>query len=229
MTPRTGRLIVEGGIYHVLARGNNGQAVFHHDADYRRYLELLAAYAATHGLRVRHFVLMPTHVHLILEPALGASLSRAMLGLSLAYTLYYQKRYGYQGHLWRGRFTSLPLDPESDLLEHGRYVELHPVRSGLVSDPANYGWSSYPVYADGVTSPLVEPHGPYCRLGAWPTERQERYRRFVREGLHGQPVDPRLPLGRRGRGRPRKLQPILSQFLSALLLCFAKVVAALRL
>ena len=228
MTPRAGRLLVDGGLYHVLSRGNNAQAIFRHDTDYRRYLELLAAYAATHGLRVRHFVLMPTHVHLILEPALGASLSRAMLGLSLAYTLYYQKRYRYHGHLWQGRFKSPLLEPEA-LLEHGRYVELHPVRSGLVSDPANYGWSSYPVYAHGVMSPLVEPHESYRRLGAGAAEQQERYRRFVREGLCAHSADPRLPLGRRGRGRPRKLQPILSQLLSALMLCCAKVVAALHL
>jgi putative transposase len=198
---------VEGGVYHVLTRGNNAQAIFHHEADYRRYLELLTAYAATHDLRVHHFVLMPTHVHLIVTPAAGEALSRAMRGLNLAYALSYQKRYRYQGHLWRGRFTSLPLDPESDLLEHGRYVELHPVRSGLVADPAAYAWSSYRVYADGVVSPLVEPHERYHLLGADALQRREHYRRFILEGLRAQPLDPRLPLGGRRRGRPRKLQP----------------------
>ena len=209
MTPRAGRVIVDGGIYHVLTRGNNGQAVFHHEADYHRYLELLAAYAATHGLRVRHFVLMPTHVHLILEPVLGESLSRAMLGLNLAYVLYYQKRYRYGGHLWRGRFTSVLLNRDGELLEHGRYVELHPVRSGLAADPANYAWSSYRVYADGVVSPPVEPHERYRLLGTDALQRREQYRRFVLEGLQAQPLDPYpcLLLGRGGRGRPRKLQP----------------------
>jgi putative transposase len=207
MAPRTGRLIVDGGVYHVLTRGNNGQTVFHHDTDYRRYLELLSAYAATHGLRVRHFVLMPSHVHLILEPVSGESLSRAMLGLNLAYTLYYQKRYRYRGHLWRGRFTSLLLNRDGELLDHGRYVELHPVRSGLAADPAAYAWSSYRVYADGVVSPLVEPHERYHLLGADALQRREHYRRFILEGLRAQPLDPRLPLGGRRRGRPRKLQP----------------------
>ena len=207
MTPRAGRLLVDGGLYHVLSRGNNAQAIFRHDTDYRRYLELLTAYAATHGLRVHHFVLMPDHLHLILEPAAADALSRAMRGLNLAYALYYQKRYGYQGHLWRGRFISLPLDREADLLEHGRYIEAHPVRSGLVQDPVHYSWSSYRVYADNVASPLVDPHEPYLRLGEGVAERQARYRQFIREGLNARPEDLRTPLRRGRRGRPRKLQP----------------------
>ncbi len=209
MTPRAGRLLVDGGVYHVLNRGNNAQTIFRHDTDYRRYLALLTAYAATYGLRVRHFVLMPDHLHLILEPTTTDALSRAMRGLNLAYTLYYQKRYGHQGHLWRGRFISLHLDREADVLEHGRYIEAHPVRSGLVQDPANYAWSSYRVYADNAASPLVDPHEPYLRLGAGVAERRERYRRFIREGLQTRPEDLQTPLRRGRRGRPRKLQSTL--------------------
>ena len=109
MTPRTGRSIIDGGIYHLLARSNNRQLVFPQDADCRRYLELLAAAAREHGLLVFHYALMPDHVHLILEASIGRSLSRAMHRLNLAYALHYRKRYGYHGHLWRGRFKSLRL------------------------------------------------------------------------------------------------------------------------
>jgi putative transposase len=207
MTPRGARVVVEGGVYHVLTRSNNKQPVFRQEADYRRYLELLCAYAATHALRVRHFALLPDHVHLILEPAARTSLSRAMLSLNLAYALYYRKRYGYEGHLWRGRFTSLLLDPDIQLLEHARYIELHPVRSGLAADPSGYAWSSYRAYAEGILALPAEPHEPYERLGATPKERCDRYRRFVLQGLRTPPLDPRLPIGRRRRGRPRRPEP----------------------
>ena len=209
MTPRAGRALIDGGVYHVLSRGNNAQAIFRHDTDYRRYLALLTASAATHGLRVHHFVLLPTHLHLILALTAADALSRAMRGLNLAYALYYQKRYGYAGHLWRGRFHSLPLGREADLLEHGRYLEAHPVRSGLVQHPANYSWSSYRVYADHAASPLVDLHEPYVRLGAGVAERQERYRQFIREGLHLRSEELQTPLRRGRRGRPRKCQPTL--------------------
>lgn len=205
MAPRTGRLIVDGGLYHVLTRGNNNQAVFRQDADCRRYLTLLAAYARACGLSVCHYALLPDHVHLIVEVSVGTSLSRAMLGLNLAYALSYRKRYGYHGHLWRGRFKSRLLSPGSELPEHGRYVELHPVRSGLVADPANYTWTSYRAHAQGAADPVVSPHVWYRQLGVSDAERREGYRRFVLEALSAPSPEPIFRAG--GPGRPRKLQP----------------------
>ena len=202
MTPRTGRSIVDGGIYHVLIRSNNRQPIFPHDADCRRYLDLLAASAREHGLTVFHYALMPDHVHLILEAAIGRSLSRAMHRLNLAYALHYRKRYAYHGHLWRGRFKTLRLSPGSELPEHGRYVELHPVRSGLVDDPERYSWTSYRAYAAGVTDPVIAPHLWYQHLGAVDAERRERYRQFVLQGLNARSTDPVFKFS--PPGRPRK-------------------------
>ena len=84
--PRTARVLIDGGTYHVLTRGNNGQAVFHQEADYRRYLHLLSETVDTYRLRLHHFVLMPNHVHLIVQIPTGLALSRAMLRLNLTYT-----------------------------------------------------------------------------------------------------------------------------------------------
>ena len=202
MTPRTGRVIVDGGIYHVLVRSNNRQPIFPQDADCRRYLELLAAAAREHGLTVFHYALMPDHVHLILEAGIGRSLSRAMHSLNLAYALHYRKRQAYHGHLWRGRFKMLRLSPGGELPEHGRYVELHPVRSGLVTDPARYHWTSYRAYADGATDPVIAPHAWYQHLGTADAERRERYRQFVLQGLHAPSTGPVFQFA--PPGRPRK-------------------------
>ena len=184
--PRSARVLIDGGTYHVLTRGNNGQPVFLHEADCERYLQLLASYANQHRLKVYHFVLMPNHVHLVLEVPVGPMLSRAMSGLNLSYSLYFRKRHRYSGHLWQGRFHSLLINRDTCLLTCGRDIELNPVRAGLVQEPGAYPWSSYQAYAQGIEMPCLAPHPLYEGLGATADERQERYRRFIREGLESQ-------------------------------------------
>ena len=217
--PRAARRLIDGGTYHVLTRGNNGQMVFHHEADYQRYLRILSGCLKAHQMRLHHFALMPNHVHLILRVPIGTTLSTVMQRLNLTYTLYYRKRYRYAGYLWQGRFKSLLIDRESYLLECGRYVELNPVRAGLTDDPGAYPWSSYQVYAEGRPNPLVHPNPLYHVLGRTENERRLRYQQFIRDGIrqrtHAQligsasPVDSENPLdvfaSRRRRGRPRRL------------------------
>lgn len=233
--PRTGRQLVDGGTYHVLTRGNNGQAVFHHDADFQRYLQIFSACAKEHGLRIHHYALMPNHVHLVLQAAVGQELSRAMLSANLTYSLFYRRAHRYTGHLWQGRFKSLLIDRDSYLGECGRYIELNPVRAGLVQDPANYPWSSYRAYAEGKPDALLTRNPLYEGLGRTTAERQLRYREFIAEGIrmheakNQQPERPSSPYGLlhqkskppmsletwlglsrgRGRGRPKRT-PVLS-------------------
>jgi len=203
------RIVIDGGTYHVLTRGNNGQPVFHGDLDFQRYLQLLSRYAQEHQLKVYHFVLMPNHVHLVLEVVRGESLSKAMLGLNLTYALYYRKRHRYSGHLWQGRFKSLLIDPERHLLACGRYVELNPVRAGLVTDPTAYPWSSYRTYAVGVEHALVSHHPIYERLGTSAVERQNRYRQFVQEELAIRPSVSPHSLIRIPSPLPKRLEDLL--------------------
>lgn len=181
--PRAGRVIIDGGTYHVLTRGNNGQAVFHDDVDYKRYLKLLSSYAREYQLKMYHFALMPNHVHLVLQVTDGLALSKAMHGLNLSYSLYYRKRYKYLGHLWQGRFKNLFIDRESYLLECGRYVELNPVRANLARDPGEYAWSSYRTYAEGLENPLIAANPLYEQLGVSTELRQQAYRQFIRDGM----------------------------------------------
>lgn len=174
----------------MLARGNNGQTIFHRDEDYQRYLQLLATYARAHTMRLYHFVLMPNHVHLVLDVLYGIGLSHAMRGLNLSYSLFYRKRYRYSGHLWQGRFKSLLIDRDRFLLECGRFVELNPIRAALVRDPKDYAWSSARTYAEGLPNALLSPHPLYQALGASPAERQERYRQFLHDGIIAQRLQP---------------------------------------
>ena len=226
--PRTPRVIVDGATYHVLARGNNGQPIFHEAADYQRYLQLVAAHTRRHAIKVYHFALMPNHLHLVLEVAQGPALSQAMHDINLLYALFHKRRYAYRGHLWQGRFKSLVINQDSYLLACGRYVELNPVRAGLAGDPADYAWSSFRTYAQGLDNPLLALNPLYETLGATPRERQEYYRQFVHDGLRQSAPPPRdrygllgaatapvpalgelfrVPGMRRPRGRPRKIGP----------------------
>lgn len=224
--PRPPRIIADGATCHVLARGNNGQAVFHEDADYQRYLQLVSTHTGEHQIKVYHFALMPNHVHLVLEVARGETLSQAMHAINLTYALFYKRRYQYRGHLWQGRFKSLLIDQDRYLMACGRYVELNPLRAGLVSDPADYAWTSYRTYAHGLDNPLIALNPLYDTLGATARERQERYRQFIEDGIR-QPSAPRsdryrllgatpaamksleellgVPRIRRRPGRPRKV------------------------
>ena len=189
--PRTGRALIDGAAYHISTRGNNGQTVFHQDADYQHYLRLLSTYTQAHQLKIYHFALMPHAVHLLLDVTTGAALSKAMLGLNLAYALFYQKRHRYSGHVWQGRFKSAFVDRERELLACGRSIELEPVRAGLASHPGDYAWSSYRAYADGCADLPVTTHPLYEQLGACADERRARYRRLVEERLAVDTIDAR--------------------------------------
>ncbi len=181
--PRTARRLIDGGVYHVVTRGNNGQILFREEADSHYYLRAVAAYSQAHQVAVRHFVLMPSHVQLVLEVTRGEELSKAMLGINLVYAWFYRRRYQYRGHLWQGRFQSLLLNRATDLLACGWRVELAPVLAGLVQDPATYVWSSYRAYAEGADVPPVAPHPLYQALGATPDERRQQYRQLALEAL----------------------------------------------
>jgi len=172
----------------VLTRGNNNQPIFHHDIDFQRYLHLLGIYTFRHGLKLFHYALMPNHVHLVFQIPHGDALSKAMLALSLAYALFYRKRHGYRGHLWQGRFKSLLIESHH-VLACGRYVELNPVRAGLIQDPGAYLWSSYRAYAIGAENPLVTRSIAYESLGPTANERQYHYRRLMLDEMNA----PRAP------------------------------------
>ena len=223
--PRTGRLLTDGAIYHVLTRGNNGQPVFRQEDDYKQYLELVATHFRAHDVKLFHFSLLPNYAHLLVQPSKGSELSKAMFGINLSYARLFQKRYQYAGHLWQGRFRSIPVCRDSHLLECGRYIELSAVRAGIAEDPAAYPWSSFGIYAGGASHSAVTPNPLHGALGTTHAACQTAYRVFVQAALPNEPRAVRqtesqsftmmvrdlemrfAPQGNRPkRGRPRKLR-----------------------
>jgi len=123
---------------------------------------------------------MSNHIHLILEPIEeGGSLSQIMKGINLSYAQYYKKKYNYQGHFWQDRFKNIIISKDNYLLACGSYVELNPVRAGIVKHPGHYKWSSYRTYAYGDKNKLVDGHPIYKDLSSDGKKRRIKYREFI--------------------------------------------------
>ena len=175
---RLPRLCAPGHPHHVIQRGNNRQDVFRDAADCERYLALLAEAAPNCGVAVHAYVLMTNHVHLLLTPNDDAGLSRLMQALGRRYVVWFNKRHARTGTLWEGRFRSSVIESERYLFACSRYIELNPVRAGMVSDPAEYRWSSYRHHIGLRPDPLIREHPLIWLLGNTPFERQAAYRQL---------------------------------------------------
>jgi putative transposase len=140
--PRKRRFFLPDIPVHVVQRGNNRQAVFFDDNDYRVYLDWLADAASQHGCLVHAYVLMTNHIHLLMTPATDQSISAALQALGRRFVPYINHSYQRTGTLWEGRFKASPVQNEDYLLTCYRYIELNPVRAGMVENPADYACSA---------------------------------------------------------------------------------------
>jgi len=138
---RIARVVLPGTPHHVTQRGNRRQQVFFCDADYRDYLNYLAVGCRAARTACWAYCLMPNHVHLVLVPEMESGLCEALAEVHRHYSRMINSRYGWRGHLWQERFHSFPMD-EKYLLATVRYVELNPVRAGMVNSADEWLWSS---------------------------------------------------------------------------------------
>lgn len=180
--PRPPRIRVPGIPLHVVQRGNNRCTTFFEDGDYREYLSWLEHAAERYAVSVHAYVLMTNHVHLLLTAESRDGISRALQLVGSRYTRRINVRHERTGGLWEGRFWSSPIDSERYALACYRYIELNPVRAGIVRDPADYPWSSYRVNSTGKRS-FVTPHPALLSLAVTPQSRNRLYRELVSESL----------------------------------------------
>lgn len=179
--PRPKRIIPCDAALHVISRGNNKQNIFHSDNDKLKYYSLLRELKLENKIDLFHYCLMNNHIHLVLYLNRESTLSKFMKQVNLSYFHYYRKHYGYSGHLWQGRFKSNVIKTDSYLLQCGKYIEMNPVRAGIVSHPTQYNFSSYSHYADGKLDSLVTPSPEYLGLSGSPALRQKQYAAFILE------------------------------------------------
>jgi putative transposase len=187
--PRRARLTLPNIPLHLIQRGNNRQACFFADEDYHFYLDWLTEYADKTGCRVHAYILMTNHVHLLLSADKSDAPGALMKALGQRYVQYVNRTYRRSGTLWEGRFRSCLTQEETYLLACQRYIELNPVRAGMVEHPAEYRWSSYRANAQGEHDALLKPHSLYVSLGFDAAARQAAYRELFRYELEPGHVD----------------------------------------
>jgi len=180
---RKPRFSLPGVPQHVVQRGNNREPCFFAPVDYRFYLDALHEAATLSSCTVHAYVLMTNHVHLLLTPDEEDSISRCLQSVGRRYVRYVNMLYHRSGTLWEGRYRASLVDSESYLLSCSRYIELNPVRAGMVPAPGDYPWSSYGFNAYGVRNELLAPHPEYLRLGSTSRDRQQAYRELIRDQL----------------------------------------------
>ncbi len=144
-------------------------------------MELLSRYKEKYRFKLYHYVLMTNHVHLVLEPTeTGGSLAEIMKGINLSYAQHFKRKFKHIGHFWQDRYKSIIISKDDYLLACGGYVELNPVRAGMVTEPRAYRWSSYNAYAFGKNNPLLDEHPIYSTLSEDEAERRKKYEELVK-------------------------------------------------
>ncbi|MGD2130989.1 MAG: transposase, partial [Lysobacterales bacterium] len=151
---------------------------FTSDSDLKAYANWLFEASLKFGISIHAWVFMTNHVHLIMTPSCWSGISRTMQYLGRLYVRYFNFTYRRTGTLFEGRFKSSIIQDRHYLLACQRYIELNPVRAGMVDDPADYLWSSYRAHAFGTNVKMWTPHSEYRALGSTKSLRMAAYRRL---------------------------------------------------
>ncbi len=189
---RRPRIEFEGAIYHVTTRGQTRRPIARDDQERARLVDDLAQAVTRSGWQLLAFVIMKNHLELFLKTP-RPNISRGMQGFLSSYAHWSRLRRSREGQVFRGRYKTVMIEDASHYWSVSRYIHLGPVRSKLVSEPAEWPWSSYPGYA------LRKERRPWVAydelLGAWNGEPASKdaasaYRRFVADGVAHPPPSP---------------------------------------
>jgi putative transposase len=178
--PRWPRLVSPAFPMHITQRGHNRQVTFYDQYDCAYYLETLLEASALAYCKIHAYALMRNHIHLLITPANKSGPARLLQRIGSRYVRYWNKRHHRSGTMWEGRFRSSIVDSDRYFLTCSRYIDMNPVRAGVVADAEAYRWSSYRRLAEGAADALVTPHAAYLALGASGDQRQRAYRDLCR-------------------------------------------------
>lgn len=186
---RLPRLVVPHQPHHIIQRGHDKQSIFRDSADHAAFLDWLKEGARRFKVAIHAYVLMPDHIHVLATPMDTDGLARMMQWVGRYYVPYYNQKYERGGTLWQGRYKATVLDAERYLLLCSRYIELNPVRNGLVAGLADYPWSSYMHHIGAKSDPLITDHRLYWALGNTPFDREIAYKLLAEQSLGSREVE----------------------------------------
>jgi putative transposase len=185
--PRLARFVLPDVALHIIQRGHDRQACFRDDTDRMVYLALLRDCLAKSRCALHSYCLMTNHVHLLLTPPDGRACAVLMRNFGQRYVQYFNRRYDRTGTLWEGRPRSCLVESTRYVLACYRYIELNPVRAGMVDRAAAFKWSSHDGNTGRVDEPLLTPHAEYLALAD-----DQRARRVAYQHLFTSADDPRF-------------------------------------
>ena len=180
---RLPRLTLAGYPHHVIQRGNNRQLIFSSAVDRTYFLALLDESAKKFGVAIHAYVLMDNHFHLLATPHTDTGLPLMMQAVGRSYVRYFNQLQSRSGTLWEGRYRSTLIETDRYLLTCMAYIDLNPVRAGLVAQAKDYPWSSHGHYAGLRADKLITPHPLFWALGNTPFGREAAYAEMVRNGV----------------------------------------------
>ena len=180
---RLPRLTLPDYPHHIIQRGNNRQPIFIDRQDFERMLALLADSARQCAVALHAYVLMDNHFHLLATPTTAEALPKMMQAVGRSYVRYFNHRHGRSGTLWEGRYRATLIESERYLLACMAYIDLNPVRAGMLAQPADWPWSSHNHYTGLRQDKLVTAHPLYWLLGNTPFAREAAYSALVQAGL----------------------------------------------
>jgi putative transposase len=166
---RLPRLSLPGYPHHVILRGNNRQLIFKDNSDRQALLGLLVGYCQKHGVN--------------LTPQFDKALSKMMQDLGRDYVRYFNKKHTRTGTLWEGRFRSALIQTDRYFLACMVYIDLNPVRAGMVAQALDHPWSSHAHYVGARQDSWLVPHDVYWALGNTPFAREKAYAELVQYGI----------------------------------------------
>jgi len=174
--PRVLRCTAPETTQHVILRGNNRGECFRSAPDHLLFRDCVATAIHRYPCDIHAYVLMPNHVHFLMTARSAGAIGKAMQSIGRRYVRGFNERHGRTGTLWEGRYRAKLIGDPPYLFTASRYIELNPVRAGLVNDPGDYAWSSYSANALGCRDELVTPHALYDSLGRDASQRLAAYR-----------------------------------------------------
>lgn len=182
--PRKGRIVIPNTPHHIVQRGHNREVVFVGDEDYGYYIENMEEWKHNLGCKIYAYCLMTNHVHLIIDPGdKPENLGLFMKRVAGRQTRYVNKLQGRSGTLWEGRFRSSPINKNEYLLACCRYIELNPVRAGIVDVPEKYEWSSIGEKIGQKRNRITNVDPCFKGLGDTDKERISSYKKWIKDAI----------------------------------------------
>ncbi|MCM2327033.1 MAG: transposase [Lysobacter sp.] len=198
--PRHARLDIPGLPRHIGIRAVNGMPCLNSDLDRNVFLKYLREAMEGTDFQLHAFVLMGNHVHLLATTHVTGTASKVMHYLGMQYARYFNHHCDRTGPLFQGRYWASLIESQQYFFQAMRYIELNPVRAGMVDAPEKFPWSSHPHNTGRGSRAEITPHEEFIRLGGSPAERSKIWTDFVAQGISQPELD-------RIRRRFRKCRP----------------------